>query len=205
MPPPRTASRASARRCWPRCSPRRSLRRAASPASRSPRPRRGCRRIRAIPRWPRQSAVGRTRPPTLSELYRRRDELAEAQRQGAIAPELGRRRSRQADQRCTGDAGRCRCGVAGRLAQLRAARPAGGAGERRVRRTASRRGVRRDHAQRGGRLGVPAAQRRHRGIQDRWRPGSDCRTGAPGTRRHRTDHRAACRRSTSPTRRSFTN
>ena len=52
------------RRCWPRCSPRRSSRRAASPASRSPRPPRGCRRTRAIRRWPRRSAIVRMRPPS---------------------------------------------------------------------------------------------------------------------------------------------
>ena len=46
----------------------------------------------------------------LSELYRQRDELAEAQRQGAPNRDR-RRRSRQADQRRTGGAGRCRCGL----------------------------------------------------------------------------------------------
>ncbi len=64
MPPPRSGRRASVRRCWPRCSPPRSSRRAASPASRSPRPRRDCRRIPATPRWQRQSGAGRTHPPT---------------------------------------------------------------------------------------------------------------------------------------------
>ena len=96
----------------------------------------------------------------LSELYRKRDELAEAQRQGATCAERAdRRRPRQADQRRAGRAGGCRCGAAGGLAELRPARAAGGAGEGRVRRAASGRGVRRHHAQRRRRLGVPAAQR----------------------------------------------
>ena len=54
-----------------------------------------------------------------------------------------RRRSRQADHRRAGGAGRCRRGAAGGVAQLRPARAAGGAGQGRVRRAASGRGVRR--------------------------------------------------------------
>ena len=103
----------------------------------------------------------RTRPPTCPTLYRQRDERAEAQRQGATtAPNSTGRRSRQSDRRRAGGVGRCRRGLAGGLAELWPARAAGGAGERRVRRAASRRGVRRDRPEQRGRLGVPAARRR---------------------------------------------
>ncbi len=144
------AGRTSARRCWRRCSPPRSSRRAASPASRSPRRRHGCRRTRAIRRLPRRSAIAQDASAKLADLYRKRDELAEAQRQGAaIAPntvsgaELDKQISDAQAALADADAA-----LAGGVAQLRPARAAGGAGQGRVRRAASGRGVRRHHAQR---------------------------------------------------------
>ena len=83
----------------------------------------------------------------LSELYRQRDELAEAQRQGAAtAPSAvtGADLDKQIND-AQAASGRCRRGLAGGVAELRSARAAGGAGQRRVRCTASRRGVHRDH------------------------------------------------------------
>ena len=97
--------RTSARRCWPRCSPPRSSRRAASPASRSPRPRRGCRRTRAIPKV---AEAIRRRQDAAAKLARRSIASATSwprpQRQGAARRAGGdrRRRPRQADRRRAG-------------------------------------------------------------------------------------------------------
>ena len=128
----------------------------------------------------------------LDTLLSQRDDLTQGQRQGAPPnPEIvgAGRGARQADRRDAGEDGGRRRGVAGGLAELRAARAAGCHGEGRVQRAASGRGVLDDCPGGPGRLGVPAAQQHHHGFQDRGRPARDGRPGEAHPRGHRTDHR----------------